>query len=623
MIVRSGRAKSFGDLPCRAERILGAICCSRSHALESGVISQEQLLCAARAWAVEPEAELSDVLLRQGLLDASAFANLKQNVANGLEISQSPQDPGATVAYLGPPLGGRTVDRTGDQSHRIGTTRFEVLKPHAKGGIGEVFLAYDSELKRTVALKELQGERAFDADSRARFLLEAELTGRLEHPGVAPVYSLGVHPDGRPFYAMRFIEGETLWDAIQKHYLAPSPDRESREWQVGFRRLLRSVVHACNTVAYAHSRGVVHRDLKPQNIMLGRFGETIVLDWGVAKSMSGPSNSVSAANSSDEALRDASLTQPGSLVGTLPYMSPEQASLGNEQVGAHSDVYSLGAILYCVLSGRPPFADLDMKTMMSRVRKGVFPSPKRLSKWVDRRLEEICIKALSRNPGDRQASALELAGEIESWQTEVRYQGEQVLAVSQVKGSFARLCLERAHNLLGRDEIRRGNALVVEVARKRAWRSGSDDQDELGRVASARQAAGAHLEARGQGECNRVLSRRQAAGDGLRRRLCAALGRFQGLSLNAAPGTREPAPGRRVSIRRKGLCHRRSGRNRQVLGRSVMRSSEQFARDPSAGGRPNLQHRRHPACRFSPRRRFHAVERRKSYPDHGFIDPGD
>ena len=132
-------------------------------------------------------------------------------------------------------------------------------------------------------MKELQAQRAHDPASQARFLLEAEVTGRLEHPGIVPVYSLSRHADGRPYYAMRLIEGGTLRDAIERFHRTDgaTQGREGRE--LAFRRLLRSVIDACNAVAYAHSRGVVHRDLKPENIMLGRFGETLVVDWGVAK----------------------------------------------------------------------------------------------------------------------------------------------------------------------------------------------------------------------------------------------------------------------------------------------------------------------------------------------------
>ena len=180
--------------------------------------------------------------------------------------------------------------------------RFQILRRHAAGGIGEVFLAQDQELNREVALKEIQSRFADDPSSRARFIIEAEVTGYLDHPGIVPVYSLGQDVDGRPFYAMRFIRGESLREAIRRFHAEPSageksaidtsrdpkartaPSRitpESHDFEL--RRLLGRFVDVCNTIAFAHSRQVLHRDLKPANVMLGPFGETLVVDWGLAK----------------------------------------------------------------------------------------------------------------------------------------------------------------------------------------------------------------------------------------------------------------------------------------------------------------------------------------------------
>src|SRR5262249_39757486 len=154
--------------------------------------------------------------------------------------------------------------------------RFRVLRAHARGGLGEVFVAYDEELHREVALKQIQPRYAGDGDSRARFLLEAEVTGHLEPPGVVPVYGLGRHADGRPFYAMRFIKGDTLKDAVDRFHRAEVRGRDPGERGLALRELLARFVAVCNAVAYAHSRGVLHRDLKPVNVMLGPYGETLV-----------------------------------------------------------------------------------------------------------------------------------------------------------------------------------------------------------------------------------------------------------------------------------------------------------------------------------------------------------
>src|SRR5262249_15258683 len=154
----------------------------------------------------------------------------------------------------------------------------------AKGGLGEVHVAEDAELGREVALKRMKAGRADEPEYRRRFLREAEVTGRLEHPGVVPVYGLTQDDDGRPCYAMRFIQGETHHDAIHRfHETAARGTQEPGERRLAFRELLGRFLAVCNTVAYAHSRGILHRDLKPANIMLGRYGETLVVDWGLAK----------------------------------------------------------------------------------------------------------------------------------------------------------------------------------------------------------------------------------------------------------------------------------------------------------------------------------------------------
>jgi eukaryotic-like serine/threonine-protein kinase len=293
--------------------------------------------------------------------------------------------------------------------------RYVVVRPHARGGLGEIFLARDCELPREVALKELQPERAHDPPSQARFLLEAEVTATLEHPGVVPVYGLGRHADGRPFYAMRFVRGETLKEASDRFHAAGSgtPPRERR---LALRQLLTRFVAVCNTLAYAHSRGVLHRDLKPANILLGEYGETLVVDWGLAKATAQPDGEQTEQGPGLAArVREDSATEVGNVLGTPAYMSPEQAEGRPDRLGPASDVYSLGATLYHVLTGRPPFSGSAASDTLARVRRGDFPPPRRVRPEVPAALEAVCLKAMARRPEDRYGSALELAAEVEHW----------------------------------------------------------------------------------------------------------------------------------------------------------------------------------------------------------------
>jgi WD40 repeat protein/serine/threonine protein kinase/orotate phosphoribosyltransferase len=372
------------------------------------------------------------------------------------ETGRAGRDEAAPIVpqYLSPTVDHVGSHPTADRRDDPGRTseRFRIVRPHARGGLGEVFVAIDPELDRQVALKELRAYHAYDPVSQERFLLEARVTGRLEHPGIVPVYGLGRYADGRPYYAMRFIEGETLSQAIERFHTSEGLLRNKPvEREVAFRRLLRSVVDACNAVAYAHSRGVVHRDLKPENIMLGRFGETLVVDWGIAKPFADPVREPAGGSSLDPITDEASLTRPGSAIGTPQYMSPEQALGELERVGTASDVYSLGATLYCLLVGHGPFSSGGVADVLQRVSRGIFPAPRRLRRSIDPALEALCLKAMALHPEDRHASPLALAEGIEAWMADVRYRSEQEQATHDVKRSLARLCIERAHNLFGRE----------------------------------------------------------------------------------------------------------------------------------------------------------------------------
>jgi eukaryotic-like serine/threonine-protein kinase len=322
-------------------------------------------------------------------------------VANSAEQTQP--DPGTTIAHQGGAAG-------------AGEARFPLLKFHARGGLGEVWLARDVELNREVALKRLQEHHADNPQSRTRFLHEAEVTGRLEHRGIVPVYSLGHFENGRPFYAMRFVSGTSLKDAIAEFHEAKASEPAGGDRSMELRWLLGRFVDVCNTVAYAHSRGVLHRDLKPGNIIVDEYGETLVVDWGLAKTgaalADAPTDRVTLP---PVATSSTPYTHAGATMGTPGFMSPEQAAGRLSELGAASDVYSLGATLYCLLTGKPPFSEPDQSLMVVKVCAGDFPRPRELKLTVPIALEAVCLKAMAVAPEARYASAAALGGEIERW----------------------------------------------------------------------------------------------------------------------------------------------------------------------------------------------------------------
>ena len=297
-----------------------------------------------------------------------------------------------------------------------GEARFRLLQSHAQGGQGEVWIAEDTELHRKVALKQLQAHCADDPRSQVRLVHEAEVTGRLEHRGIVPVYSLGHFENGRPFYAMRFVDGTSLGNAIVKFHEAKASDPAYVNRSLVLRRLLGRFVDVCNTVAYAHSRGVLHRDLKPGNIILDEYGETLVVDWGLAKS--GCRDGDPASNEVTLPTVSASTTPytlAGTTIGTPAFMSPEQAAGRTSELGPATDVYSLGATLYCVLTRKPPFEGRDPMIILPKVRAGEFPRPRQVDSSVPVALEAICLKAMALTPDDRYPTPRALGEDTERW----------------------------------------------------------------------------------------------------------------------------------------------------------------------------------------------------------------
>jgi len=413
-------------------------------ALQMDFIRRDALIAAMNAWVLDKAKPLGQILLEQGALADADRELLEAMVQRHLE--KHGHDAERSLAALAAPEAVRAelrriADRDLDASlaqlpatpsavHDLLSTtapvatdgaRFQILRPHASGGLGDVFVARDGELNREVALKEIQARHADHPESRARFVREAEITGGLEHPGIVPVYALGQYADGRPYYAMRFIRGDSLKQAIERYHNPQAQGLPSLGFHsLSFRQLLTRFIAVCNAVAYAHSRGVLHRDLKPSNIMLGEFGETLVVDWGLAKAQGAPDPQDAATGSTGPWLlpltnSDSELTRTGQALGTPAYMSPEQAAGRLDQLGPASDIYSLGATLYHLLTGQAPFPKSDVGEVLHKVQKGDFPPPRRVNREVPAALEAICLKAMAFQPRERYASAKALADDLEHW----------------------------------------------------------------------------------------------------------------------------------------------------------------------------------------------------------------
>jgi len=414
-------------------------------ALQTGMIDQGALFTAFAAWTRDKARSLADHLIDLGHLDAprraavDAIAGVHVQALGGdiekslavLAVGRSTReslaraggpDVEATLGHVASAHGSTHDDdedpeRTGSYSVGSATSdgqRFRILRPHARGGLGAVFVALDNELHREVALKQILEKHADDPVSRQRFVAEAEITGGLEHPGGVPVYGLGTDAEGRPYYAMRFIKGDSLKDAIARFHqdetLEADPGRRSLE----LRKLLRRFTDVCNAIDYAHSRGVIHRDLKPANIIVGKHGETLVVDWGLAKAVGRADPSVGEQTLAPSS-GGSSETLPGSALGTPAYMSPEQARGELNRLGPRSDVYSLGATLYCLLTGKPPFENEDIGVILRAVQDGHFQRPSQLDPSLDKALEAICLKAMATQPEDRYAAPKALADDLDRW----------------------------------------------------------------------------------------------------------------------------------------------------------------------------------------------------------------
>lgn len=297
--------------------------------------------------------------------------------------------------------------------------RYEQLKEFASGGMGKILLVHDRHIGRDIALKTLLPDRLGVAAHTgaptaemltvpiiARFLQEARVTGQLEHPSIIPVYELGYRADGTLYYTMKFVRGKTLQDVLKE--AGSLAERLP---------LLQHFLNLCQAIAYAHDRNVIHRDLKPLNVMIGEFGETVVIDWGIAKVRGQQDVHARGLRESIRTLQlgdthAATKTIYGQTIGSPYYMPPEQAEGRMDEIDERSDVYALGTVLYHILTGKPPYAGSTVREFLGKVKE-FDPKPVReLEPAAPRELEAICQKAMQRQREDRYPSAKELADEV-------------------------------------------------------------------------------------------------------------------------------------------------------------------------------------------------------------------
>ncbi len=450
-------------------------------------------------------------------MSANARAHIDAGLAGGLSLEQlraeldarvvpSPSQP--TFAPDGPATGIETIAFVENWEARPetavtlpggpavpagtprvdGLSRYDDLGPLGMGGMGEVRRVRDRRLGRVLALKTLHAPALSRPALVARFLEEAQATAQLQHPGIVPIHDLGTLPDGRLWFTMKEVSGQTFGEVIAEVHAVSETRWQPAASGWTLRRLVDALRRVCEAVGYAHSRGVVHRDLKPDNVMVGRHGEVLVLDWGLAKVLGRPDWAADDGEldpvQTDRSRDSAHQTQVGQVAGTPAYMPPEQALGQIDQIDARSDVYALGALLYEVLCGRAPYTGDSALEVLEKVRSG---PPRALASrgagaaitlgfglnlsaeaagapqgpHLPPSLVAACERAMARDPADRFESAAGLAAELQAWLDGAKRQEEARAVVARAEGKGPEAAALRAQAATLRTEAA---ALLEDVA---------------------------------------------------------------------------------------------------------------------------------------------------------------
>ena len=424
-------------------------------ALQLEYVDSTQFTEACAAWAVAKQKTLSEILVERGWMTPDESREVEQLVERKIEkyagdvlqslameaavdSSRSPRASARLEIAIDSPAKSRDSGYLEDTRSSTPTgsapsgyknmetieyetpeerSRYSLTKLHGEGGIGRVWQAHDQRLNRQVALKEIRPDRVASVSATKRFAREAQITSQLEHPNIVPVYELSGDPESsRSFYTMRFVRGDTFRDAIDAYH---RHRREGQATALELRELLSSFIAICNALGYAHSRGVLHRDLKPSNVMVGSFGEVIVLDWGLAKMIGQPDDD-------DEHLLESGpisitddveivATMQGAVLGTLPYMAPEQAAGRIDKIDSRTDIYGLGAILFAILTGNHPHRGTSTREVRSQILNEPTPHVRSDDSNIHPVLDAICAKAMAKKRAERYVKARDLAEDVRRW----------------------------------------------------------------------------------------------------------------------------------------------------------------------------------------------------------------
>ncbi len=426
------------------------------------VIPAEEISRRHARLIVTPDAlEIEDAGSRYGtFIDGQQIVGRRRFTATQrLEIGRTLIElilPPAPTVALAEPV--ESIEPAESASAAVRSDRYEPGQPLKKGGMGEVLVAHDRHIQRDVALKVLLPEVAASPDNSRRFVQEALVLGQLEHPNIVPIYDLGTDPHGRTFYAMKYVRGTTLKEVLDA--LKKGDTRLVARYPLT--QLLTIFQKVCDAVAYAHSRRTIHRDLKPANLMIGEYGEVLVMDWGLAKILSAPDAETTrppnAGGDSNDADPDA--TRHGTVMGTPNYMAPEQAEGRTREMDERTDIYALGAILYAILTLRPPIVGTSEADLMTRLKAGRIPSPtvyndpKKAGELAGARepvvllhcpgrkvpeaLAAVAMHALARRSADRYQTVAELQRDLAAWQTGRATAAEQAGPIKLLQLAFRR-----------------------------------------------------------------------------------------------------------------------------------------------------------------------------------------